>query len=167
MVDFLLGVPGKLKTLLDRLTATRAGYLDASISSRASSSALTTVDSEVGTILADTADMQPKIATMYTRGQVKSIQTVELNDATASSSSGNYAKYRNVTISSVDTTKSIIIGLAMGSNGTSRQFLIAAGSSVSAYGMYRKFTSSTNIQLGYPLTFITNISCSLQVVEFY
>ena len=34
---FLLGVPGKLKTLLDRLTVTRAGYLDAAISTRASS----------------------------------------------------------------------------------------------------------------------------------
>lgn len=38
MIAFLLGVPGKLKTLLDRLTATRAGLLDnldAAISTRA------------------------------------------------------------------------------------------------------------------------------------
>lgn len=42
----LMGIPGKLKTLLDRLTATRAGYLDnldATVSSRApSSTALST-----------------------------------------------------------------------------------------------------------------------------
>lgn len=44
--EFLLGVPGKLKTLLDRLTATRAGYLDnldAAVTTRApSSTALST-----------------------------------------------------------------------------------------------------------------------------
>jgi hypothetical protein len=35
MIFVLLGVPGKLKALLDRLTAARAGYLDAAITSRA------------------------------------------------------------------------------------------------------------------------------------
>ncbi len=41
MIDFLLGVPGKLKSLTDRLTAARAGYLDnldAAISTRAGAS---------------------------------------------------------------------------------------------------------------------------------
>ena len=61
MVDFLYGVSGKLKTLLDRWTAAKAGYLDASITSRATAAALTTVDSEVGLILQDTAVMQPKV----------------------------------------------------------------------------------------------------------
>lgn len=47
MIDFLLGVPGKLKTISDYLTtnwtATKAGYLDVAVSSRApSSTALST-----------------------------------------------------------------------------------------------------------------------------
>lgn len=50
----LLGVPGKLKTLIDRLTATRAANLDdldTTVSSRASQTSVNTIDSEVGTIL--------------------------------------------------------------------------------------------------------------------
>ena len=50
MREFLLGVPGKIKTLLDRLTLTRAGYLD-----------------DLSTILTDTADMQPKVNTINSR----------------------------------------------------------------------------------------------------
>jgi len=61
MVDYLLGVPGKLKTLLDRWTATKAGYLDTTVSSRASASALTTVDTVVDAVLQDTSVMQPKV----------------------------------------------------------------------------------------------------------
>ena len=61
MVDYLLGVPGKLKTLIDLWTSTKAGYLDASITSRATAAALTTVDSEVGLILQDTTELVPDV----------------------------------------------------------------------------------------------------------
>ncbi|MFK5986925.1 MAG: hypothetical protein QM479_16070 [Pseudomonadota bacterium] len=41
------GLNGKLKTLLDRLSATRAGYMDAAISSRASSSTISTAKTDI------------------------------------------------------------------------------------------------------------------------
>ena len=56
---FLAGVPGRLKTLLDRLTNstvplndTRVGYLDASIAGRASQTSVNTIDTNVDSILA-------------------------------------------------------------------------------------------------------------------
>ena len=56
---FLAGVPGKLKTLTDRITNsttplsdTRVGYLDASIAGRASQTSVNTIDTNVDSILA-------------------------------------------------------------------------------------------------------------------
>lgn len=56
---FLAGVPGRLKTLLDRLTNstvplndTRVGYLDASIAARATQTSVNTIDTNVDSILA-------------------------------------------------------------------------------------------------------------------
>lgn len=56
---FLAGVPGKLKTLTDRITNsttplsdTRVGYLDASIAARASQTSVNTIDTNVDSILA-------------------------------------------------------------------------------------------------------------------
>lgn len=58
-MDILLGLPGQIKKLLDRMTNstvplsdTRVGYLDASIAARASQSSVDTVDTNVDSILA-------------------------------------------------------------------------------------------------------------------
>lgn len=56
---FLAGVPGRLKTILNRLTNstvplndTRVGYLDASIAARATQTSVNTIDTNVDSILA-------------------------------------------------------------------------------------------------------------------
>ncbi len=64
MSFFLLGVPGKLKTLLDRLTATRAGYLDAAISTRATP---TQVNTQVDSVLNAAVPGSPTSNSMYER----------------------------------------------------------------------------------------------------
>jgi len=51
--EFLFGVPGKMKTLLDRLTADRAARLDADISSRLSTSDYGSTTSNVNSIKSD------------------------------------------------------------------------------------------------------------------
>jgi hypothetical protein len=69
---FLAGVPGKLKTLTDRLTNsttplndTRVGYLDASIAGRASQTSVNTIDTNVDSILATvTANLDAAVSTM-------------------------------------------------------------------------------------------------------
>lgn len=81
----LLGVPGQLKTVLDRLTATRAGNLDqinatrmakvdtintrvdTTVSSRASAAALTTAQTDITTIKTTTSATNASANTLTTR----------------------------------------------------------------------------------------------------
>lgn len=66
MLPVLLGVPGKLKTLIDRLTATRAGYLDnltdldTTVSSRAPATDTATLVSRLTAARAANLDSIPK-----------------------------------------------------------------------------------------------------------
>lgn len=67
MLPVLLGVPGKLKTLLDRLTATRAGYLDnlpdldTTVSSRAPATDTATLVSRLTADRAAALDALPNL----------------------------------------------------------------------------------------------------------
>ena len=79
MIGALMGVPGKLKTLLDRLTSTRAtalDNLDAAISTRASASVWT------GALATELDGLAPAIAAIPTT-PINSIQynTVTIRDA--------------------------------------------------------------------------------------
>jgi hypothetical protein len=104
MSAFLLGVPGKLKTLMDRLTAGRAAKLDnldASVSSRApSATALSN--------LTLTNGRAAKLDDIIQTSVIKSIQTGYVS-AIGVSSTGEDTRYLDVTISSVDTSKCIVI----------------------------------------------------------
>ncbi len=57
-MNFLLGVPGKLKTLTDRWTAAKAAFLDAAISSRFSASSGSTVLSNQTTLSGKLDDIE-------------------------------------------------------------------------------------------------------------
>lgn len=101
MSAFLFGVPGKLKTLLDRLTADRAGYLDrldAAVSTRAAASTALSSATWTGTRAAKLDEVG-----------IKSIQrgTIVVS-AGATSTASNTA-----TISAVATGKAVALFLGM------------------------------------------------------
>jgi len=138
--QFLLGVPGKLKTLLDRLTATRAGYLDnldATISSRTSASIWT--GTKAGYL---DAAISSRLSSA-----IASVQTGYVSSNTGSGS-GEDTRYADVTISSVDTSKSVVI--------VHNQY---GDSLVSG-----RLTSSTNLRLAVNIS--SWRSCRWYVVEF-
>jgi hypothetical protein len=97
MIGALMGVPGKLKTLLDRLTATRAGYLDnldAAISTRASASVWTSgLATELGGL--DTAIAAIPLSV------INSIQAISITMSSASSATQ--------TITGVVVAKSVVV----------------------------------------------------------
>jgi len=138
--SFLLGVPGKLKTLLDRLTATRAGYLDnldATVSSRTSSSVWT------GT----KAGYLDAAVSSRLSSAIASIQTGYVSSSTGSGS-GEDTRYADVTISAVDTSKSVVI----------------VHPQLGDYPASGRLTSSTNLRLGVNTTGWRN--ARWYVVEF-
>lgn len=113
MREFLLGIPSKLNTLLTRLSSTRAGYLDN----------IPTILTDIDEIQIDTADMQPKVATINTRinqsldncetylgvnkvisGYVDSSNGGMIDSAVI----GIDRTYKDVTIASVDPSKCIV-----------------------------------------------------------
>jgi len=66
----LLGLPGKIKTLLDRVpsdTPTQLDKLDVNVSTRASSSEITALDTVVDRIEADTQEIQADVNTLVSR----------------------------------------------------------------------------------------------------
>lgn len=101
MSAFLLGVPGKLKALLDRLTADRAGYLDrldATVSSRAPAS----------TALSSATWTGPRAAKLDEIG-IKSIQRGTIVVSAGGTSTGS----NTATISAVATGKAVPLFLGM------------------------------------------------------
>lgn len=129
MLDALMGVPGKLKTLLDRLTATRAGYLDnldAAVTTRAAAStALSTAtwtSTRAGYL--DNLSSAP-LSTAINRIQSGTIQL------TGTMTSGT------ATITSVDTSKSLVIW-----NGVS---ISTSGTAFADFGVRLALTSGTTV----------------------
>jgi hypothetical protein len=126
MSGFLLGVPGRLKTLLDRLTADRASRLDeitstrmarlnADISSRAPASDVTTLLDRLTATRAGYLDAP--ISGIGGGSVIKSVQrgTGSMNNSTNSVS---------VTISAVNTGKAFAIVEGILSSGVTRDALI-------------------------------------------
>lgn len=142
-LEFLLGVPGKLKTLLGLVDvasstrapastalstavwpATKAGYLDVSISSR--------------------------LATA-----INSIQTGWIGAALGSSGGSEDARYTNVTISSVDTTKAVVLYELKLSSATNHVYQPSA-----------RLTSATNLRISLPINDAASVYGRWVVVEF-
>lgn len=100
MIGALMGVPGKLKTLLDRLTSTRAtalDNLDAAISTRASASVWT------GALATELDGLAPAIAAIPTTP----INSIQYNTVTISDTNTSGTR----TITSVNTAKSVLVYL--------------------------------------------------------
>jgi hypothetical protein len=134
MIPALLGLVSKAQTLLDRLTATRAGYLDrldAAISTRAAASVWTsTVAGRIDAAVSSRA-RKPVIQTGYVA-------------ASPSTSTGEDAYYTNVTITAVSAVADCVVlvqgpGLYQESEGG---FAL-----VSPTG---RLTSTTNLRLACP-----------------
>lgn len=103
MLDFLAGVPGKLKTLIDRLTSTRAANLDnldAAISTRAAASTALSTATWTAT-KAGYLDMA-----ISGVARIKSIQQVN-SSASTGVSSGTWSG--SITVTTVDVTKTIFV----------------------------------------------------------
>lgn len=105
MIAALMGVPGKLKTLLDRLTATRAGNLDnldAAVTTRAPASTALSTSTWTGTLATDLATISSG-ASAFT-GIVNSIQYGSITISTTGISG-------TATITAVNVNKSVLIHL--------------------------------------------------------
>jgi hypothetical protein len=107
-MEFLMGVPGKLKKLLDRLTSTRAGYLDnlprldTNIASRAPASTALSSSTWTATRAARLdANISSRLsAVVKTGGHIDTTVTIPAN-----STSPNYV---DVTIPSVNAGKTVL-----------------------------------------------------------
>ena len=184
-MSFLLGVPGRLKTLIDRLTSTRAGYLDnlasytpargtkldnldALITSRASGADYTpTRAGKLDNLDATVASRAPASTALSTStwtsaraakldnldatisgiSAVQSIQTDYLS-AIGAAGSGEDGAFRNVTISSVNTSKSIVL--------IHNDQFCSTG----------RLTSSTNLRISFPGGGSPSMRCRWWVIEF-
>ena len=133
MIDFLLGVPGKLKTLTDRLTSGRAtnlDNLDAAVTSRAAAS---TALSNVTWTNALAALLGNTIQTSILSGAV---QTGYFNVVTPTTGAGEDTYYTDITITAIaDTTKCIVM-----TNGYS-------GGNTTVNYFFARLTSTTNLRI--------------------
>jgi hypothetical protein len=151
MMPVLLGVPGKLKTLLDRLTATRAGYLDKlNITGNVASSAEVAKASSWTSALATELDgLAPSIA---------AIPTTPINAITAISiaiTAGNATGTQ--TITAVNLAKSIVI--LTGSIQTS------GTAAIQNFAVHLVLTNTTTVTA---TRYVTTEACAVRgyVVEF-
>ncbi len=143
MIASLMGVPGKLKTLLDRLTSTRAGYLD-NLSGGAPATAANYTATRAGYLDKLNSGGVP-IVKLYQTGYV----------AVGASSGGageDYA-YINVTVSSVNTAKCLVL-------------VTGTDSTIGVPLLMGRLTSSTNLRLSL-WNGAGNINGRWQLVEFY
>lgn len=154
MIDFLLGVPGKLKTISDYLTthfaSTRAAKidnLDAAISTRAAAATALTN--------ATWTDVRAaKLDSISATGAIKSIQTGWVSSL-PSSGSGEDANYLDITIAAVTTSKSIVM---IDGNTISNPTLYISNA------MHGRLTSTTNLRVSGRDTYI--VGARWTVVEF-
>lgn len=111
MIAALMGVPGKLKTLLDRLTSTRAGNLDnldAAVTTRAAASTALSTSQWTNTLATDLGTISSG-ASAFT-GIINRIQYGAVSLSAASSATA--------TVTSVNTAKSVLVYLGATVNGT-------------------------------------------------
>lgn len=144
MWTMLAGVPGKLKTLIDRLTATRAANLDkldANISTRAAASTALSNATWDGTLAGNLAALTTTRAarldaTVLVNGVIKSVQTGYTDPALIlpNGPAGQDYWHFNIGISAVDMNKSIVLFQPIGLQSTVPL-------------MTARLTSSTNLRI--------------------
>lgn len=144
MWTMLAGVPGKLKTLIDRLTATRAANLDkldANISTRAAASTALSNATWDGTLAGNLAALTTTRAarldaTVLVDGVIKSVQTGYADPATIlpNGAAGQDYWHFNIGISAVAMNKSIVLFQPIGLQSTIPL-------------MTARLTSSTNLRI--------------------
>ena len=144
MIDFLLGVPGKLKTISDYLTGTlypyitsRTAYLDTTVSSRAAASTALTNATWTDTRAA-------KLDTVLLTSAIQSVQTGRISGSYTVVGSGSTEDcgYKDVTITSVNTAKAIVLLQDVGFNQTGVSTWRLAKMTSSA-----RLTSATNLRI--------------------
>lgn len=150
MMDFLAGVPGRLKTLIDRLTATRASNLDnidAAVTTRAPASTALSTSTWTGT-RAGYLDTIPTLPT----GVCKNVQTGYASSS-ASGGSGEDSGYLDITITSVATTKTFVL---------LHTTLVSQN-----YRYSGRLTSSTNLRISTSGGSGSTVAVRWYVIEFY
>ena len=164
MIDFLLGVPGKLKTVIDHLTthlsSTRAAkidQLDAAISSRAAAStALSTA-----TWTSARAGYLDQINTGLTK-VVKSIQTGFVTFEATTNGSGEIKRSADVTVSGVTIARCVILLEGGAYNSDPGLGLPTYQNPCTAY-----LSSTTNLKIGSPSSDSRFFRVRWTIVEFY
>ena len=144
MWTMLAGVPGKLKTLLDRMTATRAANLDkldANISTRAAASTALSNATWTEALAANLGALTPARAarldaTVLVSGVIKSVQTGYADPASIlpNGAAGQDYWHFDIGISAVDMNKSIVLFQPVGAQSTVPL-------------MTARLTSSTNLRI--------------------
>lgn len=127
MIGALMGVPGKLKTLLDRLTATRAGYLDnldAAISTRASASVWTSG------LASELDGLAPAIAAIPTTP----INSIQYNTVTISDTASSGTRTLGTTVNAAKSVLVCLGGSYTGSvmNASVGRITLTSGTTVTA-----------------------------------
>jgi hypothetical protein len=150
MIGALMGLPGKIKTLLDRLTATRAGYLDrldAAVTTRAAAS----------TALTNTTWTDTRAG--YLDGMFR-IKAIYRDTIVLSSAASNY-KYLPA---SVVTSKSVvsILGYSFMESHTNPVGNMIQGVRLELSSAY--IYAYTD---GAPTSYGGTLTVAFQVVEFY
>lgn len=106
--------------------------------------------------------MGRSITTTTGSGAVKSIQKGFVNAVTPSTGTGDDVTYYNVTITSVDTTKSVVMVEA--GEGNSAENSVYYSQMIRVFG---RLTSSTNLRLHTPATNLGKLTASWTVIEYY
>lgn len=160
MIDFLTGVPGKLKTLLDRLTATRAGYLD-NLSAGAVAQAATALST------AQWTNARAGYLDLLNFGGVPIVKSIQTGYSTAapSTGSGEDTRYVDIAITEVAaTTKAFLMVL---SAGLHRVADLDGGYAAIATAFTYRLTSTNNLRVSRPNINDPNFTFRWYVVEFY
>lgn len=136
MIDFLLGVPGKLKTISDYLTtnwttarAAKVDNLDAAVTTRAASA--TALTNAIWTD-ARAAKLDAAIQTSV----IQSVQTGSFNGFNLTGT-GEDANYKDITISAVTVAKSIVL----------MQGSFTSNPGTELYTCLGRLTSTTNLRV--------------------
>lgn len=181
--EALLGTLARLDT---DYTTTRAGYidllnglvasrLDTTISSRASSTALATVDTNVDTLIARltaarATNLDNLNATISSRlSTAVRYETSGYADSTpASTGSGMDLRYIDLTVSGITSyTKCIVTGVFGGGNTQSFDVTMAKSGSTASYLAWGRLTSNTNLRVSSASSLANYISALFTIVEFY
>jgi len=159
MLEPLLGLPGRIKILMDRITSTRASNLDnlnASVSSRAPASTALSSSVWTGT---RAGYLDASISGRASQSSVDAIPTSPIKSVQRGLLTVGFADAPpyNVTISSVDLGKSMLT-FSYGENNTSAL--------TSERLLWGRLTSSTNIRFDKYRSAASTYTIAWEVIEY-